>query len=483
MSILLIPKIYKYNSILYTYMSAENMERSLGLYQTLMISIGAMIGSGIFVLPAIGFLEAGPSVIIAYVLAAGVVFPAALSKAELGTAMPESGGDYIYIERALGPLAGTVAGIGAWFLLTFKSAFALVGLGAYLLLLVPLGATQVTLVGLLFAVLIVVLNISGTELTGQAQAVIVTIVLAGLVGYVANTAWIIGTGGVGADVSRLSGIADANPGTAFTAAALVFVSYAGVTKIGSIAEEVKNPDKNLPRGILGSLGIMTVVYVGVIGSIVVLNAPVAFGSETAHGASLTPMADGAGSLFGGYGVPIISVLAVIALTSMANAGVLSSSRFPLAMSRDDLLPDALSVIDSRFKTPRNSILLTGAILALLIAFVPVITLAEMASAFIIFVMSLINVALIAFREADIDVYNPAFRSPGYPLVQILGTIAGFGLIAQLGTLAILGAAGITIGGAVIYLLYGHQRTSGASAIEIAFGRRNKDNNIPGLKSD
>ena len=146
-------------------MAGEDLERSLGLYPTLMISIGAMIGSGIFVLPAIGFDEAGPSVVLAYLLAAVVVLPAALSKAELGTAMPESGGDYLYIERALGPLAGTIAGICAWFSLTFKSAFALVGLGAYLLLLTPLGATQITLVGVGLAVLIVALNISRTELS------------------------------------------------------------------------------------------------------------------------------------------------------------------------------------------------------------------------------------------------------------------------------------------------------------------------------
>ncbi len=455
-------------------MSDGTLERSLGLYPTLMISIGAMIGSGIFVLPAIGFLEAGPSVVIAYLLAALVVLPAALSKAELGTAMPESGGDYLYIERALGPLAGTIAGIGAWFSLTFKSAFALVGLGAYLLLLVPLGATQITLVGLGLAVLIVALNISGTELTGEAQAVVVTVVLVGLFAYVGNAAWLAGTGAETADLSRLSGLTDAEPGTVLTAAALVFVSYAGVTKIASVAEEVKNPDRNLPRGILGSLGIMAVVYLGVIGSIVVLNAPAALEEGGAHGASLTPMADGATALFGGYGVEIVSVLAVIALMSMANAGVLSSSRFPLAMSRDDLLPGSLEVIDPRFRTPRNSILLTGGVLVLLIAFVPVITLAEMASAFIIFVLSLINVAVIAFREADIDTYDPAFQAPGYPVIQIVGTVAGFGMIVRLGLLPILGAAGITLGGAAIYLLYGRQRTDSTSALSTLLERRRGD---------
>ncbi len=451
-------------------MADDSLSRSLGLYPTLMISMGAMIGSGIFVLPAFGFEVAGSSVVVAYLLAALVALPAALSKAELGTAMPESGGDYLYIERALGPLAGTVAGIGAWFSLVFKSAFAIVGLGAYLSLLTPLGTTQVTVIGLGLAVVIVALNISGTELTGRAQAIVVTVVLLGLVAYVANAVWLAGTGSETADLSRLDGMADTDAGTALTAAALVFVSYAGVTKIASVAEEVKNPDKNLPRGILGSLAIMSVVYVGVIGSIVLLNAPEALSESTAgQEASLTPMADGAGALFGGYGVGVVSVLAVIALLSMANAGVLSSSRFPLAMSRDELLPDTLQTIDPRFHTPRNSILLTGGVLLALIAFVPVITLAEMASAFIIFVLSIINLSVIAFREADLDAYDPAFRAPGYPITQILGTVAGFGLITQLGTLAILGAVGITVGGAAVYLLYGQSRAAHESALAVLRG--------------
>jgi APA family basic amino acid/polyamine antiporter len=326
-------------------------------------------------------------------------------------------------------------------------------------------------------VLVVALNISGTELTGEAQAVVVTVVLAGLFAYVANTAWLAGTGAGTVDPSRLSGVTDSEPGTVFTAAALVFVSYAGVTKIASVAEEVKNPDKNLPRGILGSLAVMAVVYLGVIGSIVVLNPPAALAEGGAHGASLTPMADGATALFGGYGVLVVSTLAVIALMSMANAGVLSSSRFPLAMSRDDLLPGSLQTIDPRFKTPRNSILLTGGVLVLLIAFVPVITLAEMASAFIIFVLSLINVALIAFREADLDTYDPAFQAPGYPVVQVVGTVAGFGMIARLGLLPILGAAGITVGGAVIYLVYGRRRTDSTSALGTILARRREERDI------
>jgi APA family basic amino acid/polyamine antiporter len=438
-------------------MVGHDLDRSLGLYPTMMISMGAMIGSGIFVLPALGYKKAGPAVILAYVLAAIVVLPAALSKAEMATAMPESGGTYLYIDRALGPLFGTIAGIGAWFSLVFKSSFALVGLGAYLLLFAPIAQGAVVYVGLALGVVVVALNISGTKLSGQVQAVIVTVVVAGLLAYVVNSGFV-------ADTARYSPFTTDGSGGVVTAAAFVFVSYAGVTKVASVAEEVKDPGTNLPRAMLGSMAVMTVLYVAVVGAVIGLSDPevLKYGGP-GETASLTPMADGASALLGGAGVVFISVIAVVALTSMANAGVMSSSRFPLAMSRDDLLPPRLRTIDSRFKTPRNSVLLTGITLLLLIAFVPVIELAKLASAFQILVFSIINVALIAFREADVPSYQPEFRSPGYPFVQIFGFLAGIALLTQMGVVPILGAAGIILGSALVYLLYGRSRTDRTGA--------------------
>ncbi len=449
-------------------MPGGNLERSLGLYPTMMISMGAMIGSGIFVLPALGFKKAGPAVVLAYVLAAIVVLPAALSKAEMATAMPESGGTYLYIDRALGPMMGTVAGIGAWFSLVFKSSFALVGLGAYLLLFAPVAQEAVKFVALGLGVLIVVLNILGTKLSGRIQAIIVSLVLVGLLGYTLNA-------GVVVDTSRFTPVTTHGGSGIITAAAFVFVSYAGVTKIASIAEEVKNPGKNLPRAMIGSMSIMALIYIAVVGAIVGLSDPKILKSGGPGGtASLTPMADGASLLFGGFGVLIISVIAVVALTSMANAGVLSSSRFPLAMGRDDLLPPQLRTVDERLKTPRNSILLTGGLLLTLIAFVPVIELAKLASAFKILVFSIINVALIAFREADMPAYQPEFTSPGYPYVQVFGVLAGFVLLTQMGTLPILGAVGITVGGLATYFVYGRKRTDRTGAIGTILDRRRGD---------
>ncbi|ERH04044.1 MAG: amino acid transporter [Halorubrum sp. J07HR59] len=460
-------------------MVGHDLDRSLGLYPTMMISMGAMIGSGIFVLPALGFKKAGPAVILAYVLAAIVVLPAALSKAEMATAMPESGGTYLYIDRALGPLFGTIAGIGAWFSLVFKSSFALVGLGAYLLLFAPLSQGSIVYVALALAVLVVVLNISGTKLSGRIQAVIVTAVVVGLGAYVANAGLLVET-------SRFTPFTTHGNMGVVTAAAFVFVSYAGVTKIASVAEEVKDPGKNLPRAMLGSMGIMTLLYVAVVGAIIGLaDAKVLKTGGPDGTASLTPMADGAAELLGGVGVVFISVVAVIALTSMANAGVLSSSRFPLAMSRDDLLPPVLRSIDERFKTPRNSVLLTGVVLLLLIAFVPVIELAKLASAFQILVFSIINVALIAFREADVPSYQPEFRAPGYPFVQVFGFLAGIGLLTQMGMLPILGAGGIIVGSTLVYLVYGRPRTDRTGAVgTIIHNRRGQvDDGITPTEND
>jgi APA family basic amino acid/polyamine antiporter len=383
--------------------------------------------------------------------------------------MPESGGTYLYIDRALGPLFGTIAGIGAWFSLVFKSSFALVGLGAYLLLFAPLSQGAVVYVALALAVFVVALNVSGTKLSGRIQAIIVTLVVAGLLAYVVNAGFV-------ADTTRFTPFRTEGNMGVVTAAAFVFVSYAGVTKIASVAEEVKDPGKNLPRAMLGSMGIMTVLYVGVVGAVIGLaDSDVLKTGGPGGTASLTPMADGAGALLGGAGVLFISVIAVIALTSMANAGVLSSSRFPLAMSRDDLLPAALRTIDERFKTPRNSVLLTGVVLLLLIAFVPVIELAKLASAFQILVFSIINLSLIAFREAELPSYEPEFTAPGYPYVQVFGFVAGIALLTQMGTLPILGAMGIIAGSTLVYVAYGRPRTERTGAIgTIIHARRDEE---------
>jgi len=420
----------------------KELERDLGLPSVFAISIGAMIGSGIFILPALALGIAGPAVILAYALAGVLVVPAALSKSEMATAMPEAGGTYIYIERGMGPLLGTIAGVGTWFSLSFKGALALVGGVPYLLLLFELPLKAVAL-GL--AAVLILINVVGAKQTGRLQVAIVVVMLAALGWFAAGSA-------PGVQSANYAGFFDAGVGGLLAATGLVFVSYAGVTKVASIAEEVENPGRNIPLGILGSLAFTTVLYVAVVAVIVGVTDP---GSVAG---SLTPVAVAAEVTLGQAGVVAVILAAILALVSTANAGILSSSRYPFAMSRDSLAPPSFSTVSERFGTPVNSITLTGGVLLVLIAFVPIMDIAKLASAFQIMVFALVNVAVVAFREGNAE-YEPEFTSPLYPWMQVFGALTGVLLLTQMGAVALVGAGVITVGSIAWYVLYVRTRVS------------------------
>ena len=444
----------------------KSLERDLGLYATITISIGAMVGSGIFVLPGLAAGKAGPSAVVAYLLAGLIVLPAAVSKAEMATALPESGGTYLYIDRAMGPLPGTIAGIGAWFSLVFKSAFALVGLGAYLLLFVDVPESRLVFVSLGLGVFLIVVNALGAKLTGKLQSVVVSLVLLVLL-------FFIGNGLTFVESSRFHPFFSHDAGGLFAATGLVFVSYAGVTKIASVAEEVENPGRNIPIAILSSVLVMMVMYTLTVFVVIGLSAPAALTAKD----MLTPMALAAEAFPGQIAEPGISIVAVLALTSMANAGILSSSRYPLAMGRDSLAPPITARVSERFKTPIVSIAFTGGILLVLIAFVPVIDLAKLASAFQILVFAFINVALVAFRESSLDWYDPEFVAPGYPFVQFGGAVACLLLLTQMGWVPLIGALCLVLLGAAWYRFYGRQRTEREGAAHDAIRRTTDSRNL------
>jgi len=421
----------------------KKLEKDLGLPAVLAISIGAMIGSGIFILPALAVKTAGTGVVIAYVLAGLLVVPAALSKSEMATAMPEAGGTYIYIERGMGPLLGTVAGIGTWFALSFKGGLALVGGVPYLLWLFDVPDAVTTVIALGLATVLVLVNLIGAKQTGTLQIGIVAVMLAIL-------SWFVVGGVPAVDGGSFSTAFDSGAGGIFAATGLVFVSYAGVTKVTSVAEEIENPSRNIPLGILGSLAFTTLLYALIV--VVMLGTT----DLDAIAGSEVPMIDAAQATLGTLGVYGVMIAAILALVSTANAGLLSSSRYPFAMSRDDLAPPSLAEISDRFGTPSQSILLTGAVLLLLIAFVPILEIAKLASAFQILVFVLINVAVISFRRGTVE-YEPTFRSPLYPWMQLFGIVTGLALLTQMGPVAIAGAVVITLGGVAWFYYYGRPR--------------------------
>ncbi|PSQ32385.1 amino acid transporter [Halobacteriales archaeon SW_10_68_16] len=419
----------------------KELERDLGLLAVMAISIGAMVGSGIFILPGLAMKMAGPAVVFAYFLAGVLVLPAALSKSEMATAMPEAGGTYLYIERAMGPLFGTIAGVGTWFSLTFKGALALVGGAPYLVLLFDLPVTPVALT---VAAVLIVLNIVGAKQTGRMQIAIVAVMLAVMV-------WFIVAGTPSVENARFEGFFDSGIEGILGATGFVFVSYAGVTKVASVAEEVENPDRNLPLGMLGSLVITAGIYVAIV------TVMVGVADRAALTDTETPMQIAAQNALPAIGVGAVIIAALLALISTANAGILSSSRYPFAMSRDGLAPDVFENVSDRFETPVNAITITGGVLLVLIAFVPIDDIAKLASAFKILVFILINVAVIAFRQGSIEAYEPSFESPLYPFPQLVGIVGGIVLLRYIGFVPLVGAVVITVGSMVWYYLFVYRR--------------------------
>lgn len=390
-----------------------------------------------------------------YVTAALCVLPAALSKAELAAAMPTSGGTYVYLDRTFGPLVGTVAGLGLWISLLLKCAFALVGLGVYLAVIadIPIKPFALLLVGG-----IVMLNIHGVRGVSRVQFVITALCVVLLFGLMLR-------GSFAFDTSRLEPLFPQGIGGFLDATAFVFVSFAGVTKIAAIAEEIRRPERNLPLGIMISLLVVTLIYGG-IALILVGCTPAAV-----LALDLRPIHSLAHALGGSIlGIPT-AVVGAATLASMANAGVLAASRFPFAMSRDDLLPPILGRLNSRYLTPTASIILSGLVVASAILLLDVEKLAKLASAFMIMIYCSENVAVIALRETHVQWYAPAFRSPFYPLTQIGGIVAALLLLWIMGGVAIVAGGAIAIAGALVYLFYGRKRTDRKGALGLRGRRR------------
>jgi len=414
-----------------------------------------MIGSGIFVLPGLAFSIAGPSVILAFFLAGFVVLPAALSQSEMATAMPEAGGTYLYIDRAMGPLMGTIAGFGVWFSLVFKAAFALVGLSAYLEFFVehperPIAAA--------LAVLLIIVNLMGVHQTAKFQTALVSTVLVLLAGFI-----IFGTPST--DPERFQPFLSEGVNGLLSATAVVFVSYIGVTKVASLAEEIKRPGRTIPLGILTSVGIAMLLYPAVVAVMVGVTPA----SELAQ--TETPVLTAAAHFLGTSGTYVVAGAAVLALLSMANAGVIASARYPLAMARNSLAPPFLARIGHKSGVPVAGISVTGVLLILLVLFVPLIELAKLASAFQLLVFVLVNIALIAFRESHLDWYQPKFRSPLYPLPQAFGIAAALLLLTQMGIVPLVGALAIVLAGVVWYRAFGQSRAVKESAARDALRLR------------
>ncbi len=432
----------------------KRLNKELKLIDVYAIATGATLSAGFFLLPGIAATQAGPALVLSYMIAAIPLIPAMFSVIELATAMPRAGGVYYFLDRALGPFLGTIGGIGTWLALILKVAFALIGMGAYIALFFP--DLQIKPIAVCIALVLGAVCLFGAKKSGRLQVFMGGGLLA-----------ILGVFFVGGlpklQPDHFNGFFASGFDAIISTAGMVYISYVGVTKVASLSEEVKDPERNLPKGVILALTTAILIY-GVGTSLIVGLVP----PEQLLG-NLTPVAVAAGYAFGPFGVILLSIAALLAFVSVANAGLLSASRYPLAMARDHLLPPQFRRL-SKFGTPTNAILLTLATVLLIILLFDPMKIAKLASSFQLLMFALVCLAVIVMRESRIQSYDPGYRSPFYPWMQILGILAPIYLISEMGMFSILFSTGLILLSTFWFYYYARKRVERAGAIYHVFER-------------
>ena len=419
-----------------------DLKRELTLLDVFCIASGAMISSGLFVLPGLAFALAGPAMVIAYFFAALLALTGMLSQAELASAMPKAGGTYFYVTRTMGPAVGTVDGILTWFSLCMKTSFALVGMSAFVGLIVDI---DIRIIGLILCAIFLLINIIGIKEASKLQVVLVFGIFAILIVYIF-------AGLPNVQVKNIENFMPNGITSVFTTAGLVFVSYGGLLKVASVAEEVKNPARTIPLAMIFSLLIVSILYVFV----VFVTSGVLRGAVLSN--SLTPISDGAQIFWGTPGRIVLGIAAIFAFISTANAGIMASARYPLALGRDKLMPAFLMKINKRFQTPHVALTVsTVFIAASLFLRLDVLIKAASTVLFLTFIFSCLCVVIL--RESHLQNYRPKFRSPLYPWVQIVGVIGSGFLIFEMGAPALIASGVLVLGGFFAYWFYGRIRSN------------------------
>ena len=435
-----------------------------------------MFSSGFFLLPGIAAAYTGPSVYLAYLVAGFLIIPAMLRMAELTTAMPKAGGTYYFLDRSLGPMAGTIGGLGSWVAVIFKSAFALVGMGAYLSIYIDVPVTALAIV---LTIVFGLVNIFGAKETTMLQRILVSTLVIILAAFVIKGLIVVGVPNAFYPKGTYGAFFKSGFIGFVSVIGLVFVSYAGLTKVASVAEEVENPDRNIPLGMFLSLITATTVYT--LGMMVMINV---LNPEELY-ASLTPVAD-AGAKFLGWmpydmGIILIVVAAIAAFASTGNAGIMSASRYPFAMAKDSLVPSCFSKL-GQFNTPTLAISVTVVMMILVLVLFDVESVAKLASAFQLLLFGLVCLAVIVMRESKIKTYKPGFTAPFYPWLQIAGILISFWLIVEMGILAIGFTGMVVMACAFWYFYYAYGKIERYGALMHVHARLGK-NRYEGLEHE
>lgn len=421
-------------------MAAENQNttsfaRDLGLFDATMIGVGAMIGAGIFVLTGIAAGEAGPASILSFALNGLVTLLTAFAYAELASAIPRAGGGYSFVRAAFPGALGFTAGWMLWFAYTVSCSLYALGFAGYFWEFFLKYAPQITggflgltgehlamvLVTMLIALFFVTLNARGAEVTGKAENLLTVtklIILAVFIYF-----------GLKVVLSQPDQIMEhfvpffpKGGSGVLISMGLTFIAFEGYDLIATVAEEIKEPEKNIPRATFISLAITMVMYLLIL--FVALAAVKTDGEPTWQflGAyKETAIVRAAEGIMPSFGVALIVFGGLLSTMSALNATILASSRVAFSMARDKLLPDPMAKIDPRSRTPKVAILVTGVLIATMAVTMPIEVVGSAASIIFLLTFAMVNLALIVLRRKAPDIERK-YRVPFYPVTPILAIV-------------------------------------------------------------
>ncbi|MEZ5455373.1 MAG: amino acid permease [Lysobacteraceae bacterium] len=465
------------------------LKRQLGALQLTMLGIGAIIGTGIFVLTAEAGQKAGPGMMIAFVIAAVVCALAALAYAELASMVPVSGSAYTYTYAVLGEVLAWIVGWALVLEYAVAAGAVAVGWSGYMNGLLisagmplpeflrtgPMDGGAFNLLAFVISLVITGLLVIGTSKSAKVNAVLVAIKIVALTAFIfvalpavkdANfepflpAGWGSPLGGIGV----------------LGAAASIFFAYVGFDAVSTAAEETKNPNRNIPIGLIASLAVCTVFYM-----LVSYGAVGAVGSQPVLGPDGVPLHPGSPELAAACAgsealvcskEPLAHVLRLLGFASLGNAiGLAAALALPsvilmmiygqtrifFVMSRDGLLPEALSKIHPTFHTPHVITLMTGVFVSLFAAMFPVGILADISNSGTLFAFIMVAIGVMILRVQQPDRPRP-FKTP---MVWVIGPAAVAGCLLLFLNLSLY-TLGMFFGwsalGLVVYFAYGHRHS-------------------------
>lgn len=435
-----------------------SLKRSIGPTGLILLGLGSIIGAGIFIVTGITAANySGPALLISFIISAVACTFTALCYAEFASMIPIAGSVYTYTYVALGEIWAWMIGWVLIFEYLISASAVAVGWSSYTVgLLGSAGinlpsylTTSMSVGGFINLPAVIVIGIlTGVLILGAKES---TRINAAIV--IANIAVIV--------VFIVVGLKYINPANytpftpfgivgVFQGAAMVFFAYIGFDAVSTAAEETKDPQKNLPRGIIGSLIISSILYIVVAAVLTgmvpyyILNngAPVTFALQ----------------YVGSYWVAsVVSIGALCGITSVLLTSLFGQTRIFFAMSRDGLLPGIFSRVHSTYKSPVTSIILVGTVAAFIAAFIPLALIIELVNIGTLSAFIFLAISVIVLRRSQQDIPR-GFKCPMMPIIPIISIISCLFLITQLSSTTLQRFAVSLIIGVVVYFLYGMRKS-------------------------